>query len=159
MPIPVEQRITAVIFSFALLLVIVQLIRKHRLREEYSLVWLAAAIGILFFSLFGGFATLLANLFAVSYAPTLFLVFGLLFALGVLLSQSVALSTQSNRLRDLAPHVALLEWQLRQNAKDGPHSGQPDAGENGRPEQERSLPGTAAGPAPTSVPGRGGPPP
>jgi len=127
MPIPIEQRITAVIFSLALLLVTVQLIRKHRLREEYSLIWLAASLGILFFSLFGGLAKLLATLFAVAYAPTLFLVFGLLFALVVLLSQSVALSAQSNRVRDLAQHIALLEWQLRQVAKGQRETGQPEA--------------------------------
>jgi len=118
MPIPIEQRITAIIFSLVLLLVIVQLIRKHRLREEHALIWLAASLGIFFFSVFGGLANILASLFAVSYAPTLFLVFGLLFALAVLLSQTVSLSAQSNRLRDLAQHIALLEWQVRQLAKD-----------------------------------------
>ena len=52
MPIPIEQRITAIIFSLVLLLVIVQLIRKHRLREEHALIWLAASLGIFFFSVF-----------------------------------------------------------------------------------------------------------
>ena len=70
MPIPIEQRLTAIIFSLALFLVIVQLIRKHRLREEYSLVWLAASLSILLLSVFGGLAKLLASLFAVSYAPS-----------------------------------------------------------------------------------------
>jgi len=134
-PIPIEQRITAVIFSLVLLLVIIQLIRKHRLREEYSLVWLAASLGILFFSIFGGFATLLARLFAVSYPPTLFLVGGILFALVVLLSQSVVLSTQSNRVRDLTQHLALLEWKLHQLEKDH-QPGDPetsDTSNNGQP--------------------------
>jgi len=153
MPIPIEQRITAVIFSLVLLTVIVQLIRKHRLREEYSLVWLAASLGILFFSIFGGFAKLLATLFAVSYAPTLFLVFGLLFALVVLLSQSVALSTQSNRVRDLAQHIALLEWQLRQLAKDRPNTDEAQAGDasqDGRSRADGSSPDRAAAPKPAS---------
>jgi predicted AlkP superfamily phosphohydrolase/phosphomutase len=113
MPIPIEQRFVAIIISLTLLLVIVQLIRKHKLREEHALIWLAASLGIFFFSVFGGFARILASLFAVSYTPTLFLVLGLLFALVVLLSQTVALSTQSNRVRDLAQHIALLEWHVR----------------------------------------------
>lgn len=114
MPIPIEQRITAILVSLGLLLFIVQLIRKHKLREEYALLWMAAGLTILLLSVFGGLTNLLASLFAVSYAPTLILVAGLLFALLVLLSQSVALSGQSNRVRDLAQTVALLEWQLRQ---------------------------------------------
>ena len=118
MPIPIEQRFVAIIISLTLLLVIVQLIRKHKLREEHALIWLAASLGILFFSVFGGFARILASLFAVSYTPTLFLVLGLLFALVVLLSQTVALSTQSNRVRDLAQHIALLEWHVRRLEED-----------------------------------------
>ncbi len=137
MPIPIEQRVTAIIFSLTLLLVIVQLIRKHRLREEYSLVWLAASLSILILSVFGGLTNLLASLFAVSYAPTLILVSGLLFALAVLLSQSVALSTQSNRVRDLAQNVALLEWQLRELLKDRPRIGDAEASIAG--EEARSM--------------------
>lgn len=97
-----------------LLLVTVQLIRKHRLREEYALVWLAASATIVILSIFGGLVSFLATSFAVSYAPTLILVLGLLFALVVMLSQSVVLSTQARCIRDLAQNVTLLEWRLRQ---------------------------------------------
>jgi hypothetical protein len=94
--------------------VIIQLIRKHKLREEYALVWLAASLLIVIFSIFGDLVNLLATFFAVTYAPTLILVLGLLFALVVLLSQSVMLSTQAKCIRDLAQNLALLEWRLRQ---------------------------------------------
>jgi predicted AlkP superfamily phosphohydrolase/phosphomutase len=131
MPIPTEQRITAIIISLMLLLVIVQLVRKHKLREEYALLWLAAGSSILLLSVFGGLTNFLASIFSVSYAPTLILVAGLFFALIVLLSQSVTLSAQSNRVRDLAQNMALLEWQFRQLAKkdgraDNPDHSQPD---------------------------------
>lgn len=114
MHIPIVQRITALIFSLVLVLVIVQLIRKQKLREEYALAWLGAGLGILILSVFGGLIKFLAAMFAVSYAPTLALVLGLLFALVVLLSQSVALSSQADCIRDLAQHITLLEWRLRQ---------------------------------------------
>lgn len=115
--IPIEQRITALVLSVTLLLVTVHLIRKYRLREEYALVWLVASLGILILSVFGGLVIRLAAYFDVTYAPTLILVLGLLFALLVLLSQSVTLSTQANQLRDLAQTAALLEWRLRQLEK------------------------------------------
>lgn len=155
MPIPIEQRIVAIIISFSLLLVIVQLIRKHKLREEYALIWLAASLGIFFFSVFGGFARLLASLFAVSYTPTLFLVLGLLFALVVLVSQTVALSTQSNRVRDLAQHIALLEWQVRQLAKDRSKRDDAETGEaseDGKSTDHQPQPTTVARPKPLPNP-------
>ena len=92
----------------------VQLIRKHKLREEYALLWLIASISILILSLFGGIFGAMANLFNIAYSPTLPLVAGLLFALAVLLSQSVALSNQANQNRDLAQEMALMEFRLRQ---------------------------------------------
>ncbi len=112
--IPIEQRMIAVVFSLGFLLLTIQLIRKHKLRESYALGWLIAAFLILILSVFGQIVDTLATLFAVSYAPTLILVIGLLAALVILLLQSVVVSTQANQIRDLAQHMALLEYRLRQ---------------------------------------------
>jgi len=96
------------------LAVTVHLIRKHKLREEYALLWLIATIAILILSVFGGIVDALADFFNVTYSPTLPLVAGLFFALAVLLTQSVALSMQANQNRDLAQQMALLEYRLKQ---------------------------------------------
>ncbi|UCC54724.1 MAG: DUF2304 domain-containing protein [Anaerolineaceae bacterium] len=95
------------------MVVTVQLIRKHKLREEYALLWLIATVSILILSIFGSIVGALANFFNIAYSPTLPLVAGLLFALVVLLSQSVALSNQANQNRDLAQEMALMEFRLR----------------------------------------------
>lgn len=117
--IPLPQRITAFIFSLSLILIIIQLIRKHKLREEYAFSWLAISLVIFVFSLFGELVNGLANFFDVTYPPTLILVLGLLFALMVLLSQSVVLSAQANQLRELTQHLAILEWRLQQLEGEG----------------------------------------
>ena len=111
--IPVEQQILAILFSLALLLVTVQLVRKRKLREEYALVWLGAAATIFLLVVFDGLVTGLAAAFGVSYAPTLILVFGLLFVIVVILSQSVTISSQADRIRDLAQSYGLLEQRMR----------------------------------------------
>lgn len=92
----------------------VHLIRKHKLREEYALLWLAASVTIFLFSVFGGLVNRIAAFFSVSYSPTLVLVAGLLFVLVLLLSQSVVLSKQADSNRDLVQTVALLEFRLRE---------------------------------------------
>ncbi|MEZ4866020.1 MAG: DUF2304 domain-containing protein [Caldilineaceae bacterium] len=114
MPIPLEQKIIAIAFSLVLFAVILQLIRKHKLREEYALIWFAVSLVIVLFSLFDGILSYLAGLLAVVYAPTLVLVFGILFCVILLLAQTVMLSNQANRLRDLAQTIGLLEWRLHQ---------------------------------------------
>ena len=104
----------ALSFSLLLLGVIVQLIRRRRLREEYALIWLIAGLTVVLLTVFGGLVNTLASALSVSYPPTLILVSGLLFAMVILLSQSVAISTQADRLRDLAQAVALLDQRLQQ---------------------------------------------
>lgn len=128
MRIPVEQQILAVVFSLILLLVTVQLVRKHRLREEYALVWLGASVVIFVLTVFDPLVGFLAGLFAVSYAPTLIVVFGLLFCLILLLSQSVLISTQADRIRDLAQSVGLLEWRIHQLQHSRGPEGKPGGG-------------------------------
>ena len=96
----------------------IQLIRKHKLREEYALLWLLATVAILVLSIFGGIVGELARLLNIAYSPTLPLVAGLIFALTVLLSQSVALSNQANQNRDLAQEMALMEFRLRELEED-----------------------------------------
>lgn len=95
-------------------MVTVQFVRRRKLREEYALLWLAASGAILLLSVFGGISLFLAALFGVSYPPTLVLVFGLLFALAILMSHSVVMTGLTDRVRDLAQAVTLLEWQVRQ---------------------------------------------
>jgi predicted AlkP superfamily phosphohydrolase/phosphomutase len=128
MQIPIEQQVIGVLFSVILLLVTLQLVRRHKLREEYALVWLAASAAIFVFAVFSPVVGLLARAFAVSYAPTLVLVFGILFCVVLLLSQSVTISAQANRIRDLAQALSLLEWRLRQVERpQSSHAGQPAA--------------------------------
>jgi predicted AlkP superfamily phosphohydrolase/phosphomutase len=113
MQIPIEQQVIGLLFGLTLLLVTIQLIRKHRLREEYSLVWLGASLAIFILIVVEPLVGILARLFAVTYAPTLILVFGVLFCVVLLLSQTVTISFQANRIRDLAQSVGILEWRLR----------------------------------------------
>ena len=112
--IPLIQRLVAIAVSLILLAVTVHLIRKHKLREQYALLWLIATVAILVLSTFGGIVGALADFFNVSYSPTLPLVAGLLFALTVLLTQSVALSNQADQSRDMAQQMALLEYRLKE---------------------------------------------
>jgi len=113
MQIPIEQQVIGLLFGLTLLLVTIQLIRKHRLREEYSIIWLGASLAIFILIVVDPLVGILAHIFGVTYAPTLILVFGILFCVVLLLSQTVTISTQANRIRDLAQSIGILEWRLR----------------------------------------------
>ncbi len=143
--IPITQQILAILFSIALLLVTIHLVRKRKLREEYALLWLGAAATIFLLVVFHGLVASMAAAFGVSYPPTLILVFGLLFAIVVILSQSVAISSQADRIRDLAQNYGLLDQRLRQvereldNAVEGLSSHDIAAGAFMQPDRSDSV--------------------
>lgn len=114
MSIPFEQKVVAILFSLILLLVTFHLIRKHKLREEHALIWFVASLAIFLLSIFDVIVNRLAAFFSISYAPTLILVFGVLFCVVLLLVQTVQLSVQANHIRDLAQTIGLLEWRLHE---------------------------------------------
>lgn len=94
------------------------LIRKHKLREEHALIWFVASLAIFLLSIFDVIVNRLAAFFSISYAPTLILVFGVLFCVVLLLVQTAQLSVQANHIRDLAQTIGLLEWRLHQLEDD-----------------------------------------
>src|SRR4029078_2184535 len=113
MQIPIEQQVIGLLFGLTLLIVTIQLIRKHKLREEYSIIWLGASLAIFILIVVDPLVGMLAQLFGARYAPTLILVFVILFCVVLLLSQTVTISAQANRIRDLAQSIGILEWRLR----------------------------------------------
>jgi hypothetical protein len=143
MNVPIEQRVIAIVFSLAFVLLTVQLIRKHKLREAYALGWLISAFIILILSIFGRIVDIVAAWFSVSYTPTLILVIGLLAALVILLLQSVVLSTQADRIRDLAQYSAILEWRLRQLEERERPLLKPTAGQSKNGKNHDATPGDA----------------
>jgi hypothetical protein len=103
-----SQHVFAVLVSFATLVVIVELIRRRRLREEYSLLWILTALGMFLLSTWYGLVEWLTQLSgAVSPVTTLF-IFGLVFLLLISVHFSTVLSRLTQQVRRLAQEVALL---------------------------------------------------
>ena len=102
------QHAFAVFISLVTLLVIVELIRRRRLREEYSLLWIVTTLGMFVLSTWYGLVEWLTRLSgAVSPTTTLF-IFGLVFLLLISVHFSTVLSRLTQQVRRLTQEVALL---------------------------------------------------
>ena len=98
----------AVILSIVLLVVVLDMVRKKKLREKYALIWLFTVAGMTLLVVWQGLLLrITALLGAIDPSSTLFL-FGILFALVILLHLSVKVSEFSTQLRILAKEVAML---------------------------------------------------
>ena len=110
----------ALLVSAAFLLAVLNLVRRGRLREEYTPIWTFVALGILFLSIwFDALRLITRAVGAYTPASTLYF-FGVLFLLVVCLNYAVRLSGLSLQVKLLAQEVAILRAaQLRTSRVEG----------------------------------------
>lgn len=104
----------AIFVSLLLILLIVRLIVKGKLREEYSIIWIVGASLLLLFSIWRDGIDMLGDLFGVYSAPNLFFFAAILMIFIYLLHLSVVLSNLQRQNKTLAQEIALLK---RNNAE------------------------------------------
>jgi len=109
---PGHQKTVAIVLSIAMFLVVVELVRKRKLREEYSLVWMLTAFALLVLAIQHRLLNVVRDLVG-AVEPTSALFFGaLVFLMLLSLQFSVRLSKLTFRNRTLSQRVALLEDEI-----------------------------------------------
>ena len=110
---PVAVAVAGACASILLVLVVLELIRKRRLRERYALLWLATGIVLLVLSLWrSGLNTIAGWLGVKGYPPAVLFAVATLFILLVLLDYSTVISKLADQNTILAQRLALLEEKL-----------------------------------------------
>ncbi len=106
-------KILAITGSAAVLIVVVELIRRGRLKEKYSLLWLFAGVVLLFLSSSRGTLEFIASVLGIFYPPSFLFLIAFLFLLLITLHFSVVISGLSEKNKKLAQELALLRQELR----------------------------------------------
>jgi len=105
-------QIIAIVVSLLFLLYIIRLIVKGKLREEYSIVWIACTALLIVFSFWRNGLEVMAHLVGVYEAPNLVFT-GAIFAIFIyLLHLSVVVSKMQNQNKQLAQEIALLKEKM-----------------------------------------------
>jgi hypothetical protein len=102
-----QARIVAAVLAIAFMIMILELIRRNRLQERYSVIWFVAGIAMLAGAAFPDLLRVIAN--ALGVRDVTIALFSLLFLLllGLALSFSVILSRQAEQITRLAQEQAL----------------------------------------------------
>jgi hypothetical protein len=103
------------------MVLILELIRRDRLQERYSVVWFVAGLGMLAGAAFPGLLELVADLMGVRDTNVALFSIVLLLLLGLALNFSVIMSRQAAQITRLAQERAL--EQARRQAKGGQNGG------------------------------------
>ena len=112
-----RNKIVALVVGIGMLLLIIELVRRRRLREEYSWLWLLTGSVILVLTMWFDLLKWITHLIgAITPASTIFL-FAFLFLILISLHFSVVISKLTDRNREIAQRYALLEVEFHELKK------------------------------------------
>jgi hypothetical protein len=112
-----QTRIIAAVLALAFMALVLELIRRDKLQERFSVVWFVAGLGMLVGAAFPGLLTLVADAMGVRDTNVALFSIVLLFLLGLALNFSVTMSRQAAQITRLAQERALEKAQ--QQARSG----------------------------------------
>jgi hypothetical protein len=121
-----QTRILAAAIAVAFMAMILELIRRDKLQERYSVVWFVAGLGMLVGAAFPGLLGVVADLMGVRDTNVALFSIILLLLLGLALNFSVIMSRQAAQITRLAQERALEKAREQTSAENG-----------GEPERER----------------------
>lgn len=110
----IRIQVLSIIGSVLLIALILELLRKRKLREEYALLWLFGGFAFLLLSIWRDLLTTLSFAIGIAYPPAalfLVLIMGIFL---MLLHFSLVFSTMSAKVKSMAQEIALLTLELEQ---------------------------------------------
>lgn len=110
----------ALIVAGLLFFFIIEAIRRRKLQERYSLLWLLVVASMVTVAVYGKSLTLVSRLVGIYYPPAALFLLALIFVVVLLLHFSLVISRLSEQSRILAQKLALLENQLAGDSAPSP---------------------------------------
>ncbi|QCT02942.1 hypothetical protein E6C60_2229 [Paenibacillus algicola] len=101
--------ILSVMFSIVFLVMIIELVRRRRLKEQYSLLWILMGFTLLIISVNVQGVERLASFLQIEYAPALLFLFGLLFCFVLILHLTLVITKLSAQVLRLTQEIAIMK--------------------------------------------------
>ncbi|HEX5990306.1 MAG TPA: DUF2304 domain-containing protein [Solirubrobacterales bacterium] len=131
-----QTRIVAAVIAVFFMLLILELIRRDRLQERYSVIWFVAGLGMLAGAAFPGLLELVADAMGVRNTNVALFSIVLLLLLGLALNFSVIMSRQAAQITRLAQERAIEKALAEKQAAEGRNG---SAGEQSLQSEKQSF--------------------
>lgn len=102
-------RIITIVGALLLLVLVLELVRRRKLKEEYSVLWVLTALVVFVLAVWYGLLSSVTDLLGLSAPASTIFFFGLIFFLLLLLHFSVRVSTLERRLTALIQDLGVNE--------------------------------------------------
>ena len=111
---PIRNRVVALCVSIGLMLLIIELVRRRKLREEYSWLWILTVSTILVLTVWFDLLRWITFLIGAIIPSSTIFMLAFLFLIFISLHFSVVISKLTNRNIELSQRYALLELDLNE---------------------------------------------
>ena len=118
------QRIFAFAASLATLLFILELVRRRKLKEEYSWLWILTSGSMILLVAFYRAIEWISRLIGAVLPTTTLFIFALLFLLMISVHFSTVISRLTQQVRRLTQELAILTAERDAAQRPAPHDGQ-----------------------------------
>lgn len=115
---PVKQQIFSLILCILVFLFTVDLVRKHRLREEYSVLWLATSLVMFILVLKYDLLVAITELIGAGLPTTTLFLCANLFLILIAMQFSIKITKHSSQIKNLVQENALLRVELEELRKN-----------------------------------------
>jgi len=107
-----RQKIFAIIASLLIVLLVVELVRRRKLREEYSWLWMLTGGIIILLVVWYDLLVSITHLIGAIVPTTTLFIFSLLFLMLINLHYSIQISKLSHQVKEMAQQLALLKGRV-----------------------------------------------
>lgn len=104
-----QQKIFALVIGAGLFLAIIEMVRRRKLAEEYSFLWLITGLGIVVLVLWYDLLEKLTRFIGAMTPTTTLFIFGFVFLILINLHYSVKITRLTTQVKDLAQKLAINE--------------------------------------------------
>ena len=111
-------QIIAISGSVLFIIFIIELIRKKKIREEYSLLWLFFGIVFLIISIWRASLDYIAAMLGIVYAPAAIFLILIIAIISILIHYSLVISRLTENFKNLTQTIGLLEMELNKLKKE-----------------------------------------
>jgi len=108
-----RAQLVAIVAAGAMLIVVLEMVRRRRLMERYALLWVLAAVVLIGLAAWRNGLKVISDAIGIFYPPTALFIVAFVFVLLLLLHFSAVVSRLGDQTKVLAQRAALLEQRLR----------------------------------------------
>jgi hypothetical protein len=113
-------RLIAIVGAVAILFVIIELVRRRKLKEEYSLLWVVTAALLVVLASWSSLLAKLTHLIGGTLPSSTLFFFGLIFVFALVLHFSVRISILERRVTALVQELGLFALESQAPPRDVP---------------------------------------